>query len=127
MSRSSEEAGPGAMRDGPIPGAGGRGRAEGARRALGSGGGRGVTPPYYEGVDSLVVTEPEPAMLRRLQDKAREQAPQAELRRAPAEDLPFGDASFGPVVWTLGLCGVDQERSLAEVRRVRRPGGRRLF
>jgi ubiquinone/menaquinone biosynthesis C-methylase UbiE len=82
---------------------------------------------YYQGLDSLVVTEPEPAMLRRLQDKVREQASQAEVVQAPAEDLPFEDASFDTVVSTLVLCGADQERSLAEVRRVLRPGGRLLF
>jgi ubiquinone/menaquinone biosynthesis C-methylase UbiE len=46
---------------------------------------------------------------------------------APAEDLPFEDASFDTVVSTLVLCGVDQERSLGEIRRVLRPGGRLLF
>ena len=96
-------------------------------RVLEIGGGTGANLPYYDGVDSLVVTEPEPAMLRRLQDKAREQAPQAELLRAPADNLPFGDASFDTVVSTLVLCGVDQERALAEVRRVLGPGGRLLF
>ena len=39
-------------------------------------------------VESLMFTEPEPAMLRRLQAKAREQAPLAKVLRAPAEDLP---------------------------------------
>jgi len=68
-----------------------------------------------------------PAMLRRLQDKAREQGTPAEVVQAPAEDLPFEDASFDTVVSTLVLCGVDQERSLGEVRRVLRPGGRLLF
>src|SRR3954465_12801676 len=120
MSRSSEEAGLGAMREKLL--------ADAAGRVLEIGGGTGVNLPYYEGVDSLVVTEPEPAMLPRLQDKAREQAPQAELRRAPAEDLPFADASFDTVVSTLVLCGVDdQSRSLREIRRVLRPGGRLLF
>jgi ubiquinone/menaquinone biosynthesis C-methylase UbiE len=57
----------------------------------------------------------------------REQAPQAEFVQAPAEDLPFGDASFDTVVSTLVLCGVDVDRSLAELRRVLRPGGRLLF
>jgi ubiquinone/menaquinone biosynthesis C-methylase UbiE len=119
MSRSSEEAGLGAMRESLLANADGR--------VLEIGSGTGVNLPYYDGVDSLVVTEPEPAMLRRLHDKARGQAPQAQLLRAPAEDLPFKDASFDTVVSTLVLCGVDQERALAEVRRVLRPGGRLLF
>jgi SAM-dependent methyltransferase len=47
---------------------------------------------------------------------------------APAESLPFDDASFDTVVSTLVLCSVaDVARTLAEVRRVLRPGGRFLF
>jgi ubiquinone/menaquinone biosynthesis C-methylase UbiE len=66
-------------------------------------------------------------MLRRLQDRIREEAPRAEVIRAPAEDLPFDDASFDTVVSTLVLCGADQDRSLTEIRRVLRPAGRLLF
>jgi ubiquinone/menaquinone biosynthesis C-methylase UbiE len=96
-------------------------------RVLEIGGGTGLNLPFYEGAESLVVTEPEPAMLHRLQAKAREQAHQAEVVPAPAEDLPFEDSSFDIVVSTLVLCGADQKRSLGEVRRVLRPGGRLLF
>jgi ubiquinone/menaquinone biosynthesis C-methylase UbiE len=119
MSRSGEEAGVAAMRGNLLAGAAGR--------VLEIGGGTGANLPFYDRIDSLVVTEPEPAMLRRLQDKAREQAPQAELVQAPAEDLPFEAASFDTVVSTLVLCGVDQGRSLREIQRVLRPGGRLLF
>jgi ubiquinone/menaquinone biosynthesis C-methylase UbiE len=119
MSRKSEAAGMGAMRESLL--------AQASGRTLEIGGGTGANLRYYDGVDSLVVTEPEPAMLRRLQDRMREQATQAEVVQAPAEDLPFEDASFDTVVSTLVLCGVDQERSLGEVRRVLRPGGRLLF
>jgi ubiquinone/menaquinone biosynthesis C-methylase UbiE len=119
MSRKSEEAGFGAMRESLL--------ADAEGRVLEIGGGTGTNLQYYRGLDSLVVTEPEPAMLRRLRDKACEQAPQAELVQASAEDLPFEDASFDTVVSTLVLCGVDQRRSLGEVRRVLRPGGRLLF
>jgi ubiquinone/menaquinone biosynthesis C-methylase UbiE len=119
MSRKSEAAGMGAMRESLL--------AQASGRTLEIGGGTGANLRYYDGVDSLVVTEPEPAMLRRLQERVREQATQAEVVQAPAEDLPFEDASFDTVVSTLVLCGVDQERSLGEVRRVLRPGGRLLF
>ena len=119
MSRKSEAAGMGAMRESLL--------AKASGRVLEIGGGTGVNLRYYEGVDSLVVTEPEPAMLRRLHDRVRGQAPRAEIVQAPAEDLPFEDASFDTVVSTLVLCGVDQERSLGEVRRVLRPGGRLFF
>lgn len=121
MSRSSEEAGVGAMRDGLL--------ADASGRVLEIGGGTGMNLRHYgDGVESLVVTEPEPAMLRRLQRKVQEQSPRAEVQQAPAEDLPFEEASFDTVVSTLVLCGVDdQTRALSEARRVLRPGGRLLF
>jgi ubiquinone/menaquinone biosynthesis C-methylase UbiE len=121
MSRKSEEAGLRDLRHGLLAEAGGS--------VLEIGGGTGANLPHYDGkVESLVVTEPEPAMLRRLQQKAREQAPLAKVLQAPAEDLPFEDGSFDTVVSTLVLCGVDdQARSLREIRRVLRPGGQLLF
>jgi ubiquinone/menaquinone biosynthesis C-methylase UbiE len=101
---------------------------EASGRVLEVGAGTGLNLPHYaESVESLVLTEPQSPMLRRLRDKAREQAPNAELRQAPAEELPFEDESFDTVVSTLVLCGADQEESLGEVRRVLRPGGRLLF
>jgi ubiquinone/menaquinone biosynthesis C-methylase UbiE len=119
MSRKSEEAGVGAMRESLL--------SDAAGRVLEIGGGTGSNLRYYGELDSLVVSEPEPAMLRRLRDKVRQQAPRAEVVQAPAEVLPFEDASFDTVVSTLVLCGVDQQRALGEVRRVLRPGGRLLF
>ena len=67
-------------------------------------------------------------MVKRLDRKARAVAPTATVLRAPAEDLPYDDASFDTVVSTLVLCSVDdQPRAIAELRRVLRPGGRLLF
>src|SRR6478752_5994433 len=121
MSRNTEEAGLREMRHGLLASADGN--------VLEIGGGTGANLGHYDGkIESLVVTEPEPAMLRRLQKKARAQAPLAKILRAPAEDLPFEDESFDTVVSTLVLCGVDdQPRSLGELRRVLPPGGQLLF
>ncbi len=102
MSHRSEEAGVRALRQGLL--------AEASGSVLEIGAGTGANLRHYEErVESLVLTEPEPAMLRRLERKAREQAPLAKVLRAPAEDLPFEDASFDTVVSTLVLCGVDDQ------------------
>ena len=116
-----DKAGLRGFREGLLAGAAGR--------VLEIGGGTGNNLPFYgPAVASLTITEPEIPMLRRLERKAREQAPAARVLRAPAEDLPFEDDCFDVAVSTLVLCGVDdQPRALRELRRVLRPGGRLLF
>lgn len=93
------------------------------------GGGTGANLPNYTGsVRSLTVTEPEQPMVARLQGKIDELRPGTTVVRAPAEELPFEDASFDVAVSTLVLCTVeDQPRALRELHRVLRPGGRLLF
>jgi ubiquinone/menaquinone biosynthesis C-methylase UbiE len=121
MSQKSEDAGLAEIRQRLL------GDASGDVLEIGAG--TGVNLSHYDAsLASLVLTEPEPAMLRRLQPKALDQAPLAQVVQAPVEELPFEDASFDTVVSTLVLCGVDdQARALGEVRRVLRPGGRLLF
>ena len=117
----TEKAGLRAFREGLLAGAAGH--------VLEIGAGTGANLPCYgPAVESLTMTEPQPAMLRRLQHAVREHAPAAKVLRAPAEDLPFDDDTFDVAVSTLVLCGVeDQPRALRELRRVLRPGGRLLF
>jgi ubiquinone/menaquinone biosynthesis C-methylase UbiE len=93
------------------------------------GGGTGANLPYYgDGVRTLTVTEPDPAMSRRLAKHVGSVRPDAKVLRAPAEDLPFNDDTFDTVVCTLVLCTVDdQPRALRELRRVLRHDGQFLF
>ena len=100
-----------------------------AGRVLEIGGGTGANLPCYgPSAEELTITEPQPAMLRRLERRAHQEAPAAQVLRAPAEDLPFEDGTFDVAVSTLVLCGVDdQPRALRELRRVLRPGGQFLF
>ena len=68
-------------------------------------------------------------MLERARRRADEAARPIDLRQAPAEELPFEDASFDTVVSTLVLCCVsDPRRALSEARRVLKPSGKlRLY
>jgi ubiquinone/menaquinone biosynthesis C-methylase UbiE len=103
--------------------------AEATGDVLEIGGGTGANLDYYgDSVRTLTIVEPEKPMLRRLQRHIEQRSPHAKALRAPAEDLPFNDASFDVVVSTLVLCTVDDvPRALRELHRVLRPDGRLLF
>jgi ubiquinone/menaquinone biosynthesis C-methylase UbiE len=102
----------------------------GARgRVVEIGAGTGLNIAHYpDGVDELVLMEPEPAMRRKLARRLQRHARAARIIDAPAERLPLTDESVDTVVSTLVLCTVDDpERALREIARVLRPGGQLLF
>jgi len=103
--------------------------AHGRTLELGAGTGLNLAA-YPDGLDQLVLTEPEPGMQRLLRRRV-ERPPLrgiAQVVSAGAEALPFADDSFDTVVATLVLCTVDDPRAaVAEAHRVLRPGGRLLF
>lgn len=98
-------------------------------RVVEIGAGTGLNVAHYpEGLDELVLTEPEPGMRRKLARNVSRRALAARIVDAPAESLPLADASVDTVVSTLVLCTVDHpERALREIARILRPGGRLLF
>lgn len=98
-------------------------------RVLEVGGGTGANLPFYgKEVEEVVITEPEEPMARRLERKLGASSLPTRVVRAPAEQLPFEDASFDFVVSTLVLCTVkDPTRSLAEIHRVLKADGQLLF
>jgi ubiquinone/menaquinone biosynthesis C-methylase UbiE len=82
---------------------------------------------YGPGVDRLTLLEPSTPLVERLRRRVAADASDrdVEVVRAPAEALPLPDASVDAVVSTLVLCTVDDvDRTLAEVERILRPGGR---
>lgn len=93
------------------------------------GAGTGANFSYYGAGARVIALEPDPHMLRRAQSRlATLGATNIDVQRAPAEALPFDSASFDVVVSMLVLCTVnDLAASLAELRRVLRPGGRLVF
>jgi len=98
-------------------------------RVLEVGAGTGFNLPHYPaGVDQLTLTDGMDGMLRRARKRAERVGRKVETTIAPVESLPFEDASFDTVVGSLLLCSVDdQDRALAEIRRVLKPGGQYLF
>ena len=98
-------------------------------RVLEIGAGTGANLEFYPpAVQSLTLAEPERPMTTRLARRVSRQSRQVEVIEAPAEHLPFPDASFDTVVSTLVLCTVpNQAQALAEIRRVLTPEGRLLF
>ena len=119
--KGTEEAGLREMRRQTLAAAQGRtidvGAGTGANLAL-----------YPDAVTELVLTEPDPHMAKRLREKLSRSDPSPELIEAPAERLPFDDASFDTAVFTLVLCTVPHPvAALAEAARILRPGGKLLF
>lgn len=98
-------------------------------RAIEIGAGTGLNVAYYtDAIDELVLTEPEPGMRRKLARRLERNGRAALISDAPAERLPFADASVDTVVSTLVLCTVDDAESvLREIARVLRPDGQVLF
>ena len=98
-------------------------------RVLEIGAGTGLNAELYpEGLEEIVLTEPDPAMARRLAQRVAGARRPAHVVEAPAEALPFEDRSFDTVVSTLVLCTAgNPDAALAEIARVLKPQGRLLF
>lgn len=83
---------------------------------------------YPPEVSELVGVDPDPFMVERARRRAAQLDRKIEVLEAPAEELPFADASFDAAVSTLVLCSVDDPaKALAEIWRVLKPGGELRF
>lgn len=97
-------------------------------KVLEIGPGTGANLEYYPNEVSLTGLEPNPHAQHYLKEKAQQAGKSVEIITGIAEDIPAADEVFDAVVSTLVLCSVDsQENSLAEIKRVLKPGGKFLF
>ena len=90
--------------------------------------GTGANLPYYRAASSVRAIEPDPdraAEARRAgQEAAQRLGIPVQVDVAPAESLPYDNATFDAVVSSLVFCSVvDQRQALGEIERVLRPGG----
>jgi SAM-dependent methyltransferase len=103
---------------------------EGLRgRVLEVGAGHGLNFVHYPPeVDEVVAIEPEPTLRARAAEAAAGAPVPVRVEPGVADPLRFDDGSFDAAVVSLVLCSVpDQDRALAELRRVIRPGGELRF
>ena len=87
------------------------------------GAGHGLNFPLYPGeVSEVVAVEPEPTLRSRAETAAESATVPIRVLAGVADELPLEDESADAVVASLVLCSVpDQQRALAEIRRVLRP------
>ncbi len=104
-------------------------RAELLRQAKGQvlelGAGTGLNLPHYpDRLEELVLTEPSPPMVARLERRAKRSGTPSSVVAAEAERLPFEDDRFDTVVSTLVLCTVDEPQPGDRRDRQGPPAGR---
>jgi ubiquinone/menaquinone biosynthesis C-methylase UbiE len=114
-----------------------RGATEHRRRLLAGlsgtvlelGAGHGLNFPHYPTtVTDVIAIEPEPTLRAQATEAAGSAPVPVRVLAGVADDLPLDDASVDAAVASLVLCSVpDQDRALAELRRVLRPGGELRF
>ena len=96
-------------------------------RVLELGCGGGINQQLYDParIEDFAGLDPSGKGLDYARAAAEEKGWSADIRQGVAEDIPFADESFDTVVCTFTLCSVhDHGRSLSELRRVLRPGGK---
>ena len=98
-------------------------------RVLELGAGDGVNFPFYpKDVSEVLAIEPENRLRAQAEQRARDAAVPVRVVPGWADDLPAQDDAFDAAVASLVLCSVpDQDRALAELFRVVRPGGELRF
>src|SRR5580704_3924210 len=98
-------------------------------RVLETGIGSGLNLPFYgNSVSQIIGIEPSAKLLHMARAASRSTSIPLDLIEGTAETIPIDDRSIDTVVTTWTMCSIPMlERSLGEIRRVLRPGGRLLF
>ena len=98
-------------------------------RVLEIGIGSGLNLPFYSAkMEHVIGLEPSPKLLSMAQRAARSAMGPVEFVEGSAEAIPLEHGSIDTVVTTWTLCSIpDAPRSLREMHRVLKPGGRLLF
>jgi ubiquinone/menaquinone biosynthesis C-methylase UbiE len=93
------------------------------------GAGHGLNFPHYPPeVKEVVAIEPEPTLRSQAETAAESASVPVRVLAGVADELPLEDESVDAAVASLVLCSVpDQQRALAEIRRVLRPAGELRF
>jgi ubiquinone/menaquinone biosynthesis C-methylase UbiE len=98
-------------------------------RVIEVGAGNGLNFVHYPAtVSEVTAVEPEPHLRSIAEASAARAAVPVKVVDATADDLPAEEAQCDAAVASLVLCSVpDQDRALAEIRRVLKPGGELRF
>lgn len=102
--------------------------ASGSVFEIGCGG--GINQQLYDParITSYAGLDPSEKGLEFARSEAARRGLQADIRQGFGEQIPFADDSFDTVVCTFTLCSVEsQARTLSELRRILKPGGRLLY
>jgi ubiquinone/menaquinone biosynthesis C-methylase UbiE len=93
------------------------------------GAGHGLNFPHYPPeVREVVAIEPEPTLRRQAETAAESASMPVRVLAGVADELPLEDETVDAAVASLVLCSVpDQQRALAEIRRVLHPDGELRF
>jgi ubiquinone/menaquinone biosynthesis C-methylase UbiE len=90
--------------------------------------GTGLNLAHYPDTVRITGLDLSPEMLALARERATTLGRKVELKEGDAQELPFEDATFDTVVCTYSLCSVpDVERTIAEMKRVLKPGGRLIL